>query len=516
MTLFNDLLSKGYLPKELPPGFSSGSFGAVAGPTGALAFPLNKRTTRTCFYNLARTRGLRRRLGIPNPVPHYSLCKTIADNFTAIEAVIRTSTLTVSRPIPDPKKLRAIVPENREGRLIDLRANRRTAARYVLRADVADFYPSVYTHAIPWAAHTRAVAKAQKHDPSLFGNEIDKWVRQSQDGQTMGIPVGPDTSFVIAEVIMAGVEREYRKELPAGHQSRGFRFYDDIELAFDSRSEAEASVPRLERALAQYELRLNPTKTSIDSLPQGLGEPWTAELRTFHFRPKSQHQRLDLIRYFDLLFELIGKGCSETVIAYALSRLDGSDLKILFAANQPFLQHLVAQCIATHPSSIRFGVRQLLRLKERGLALDSGLLRDTLNLVIKAHAPLGHSSEVAWAVWASMAFNTPVDADATKLISQMEDSVVAILAVDGERMGVINGLDRSLWTQELTGDGLYDDQWLMAYEFDVQNWLSTGATAYVSGDANFQMLRTAGVKFYTPFTNARADDIVGPDLSDYE
>ena len=107
-----------------------------------------------CFYNLARTRGLRRRLGIPNPVPHFSLCKVIADNFPAIDTVIRTSTLSVSKPTPDLKKQRAIVPENREGRLIDLRAGRRTAAKYVLRADVADFYPSIYTRTTDRSSRT--------------------------------------------------------------------------------------------------------------------------------------------------------------------------------------------------------------------------------------------------------------------------------------------------------------------------------------------------------------------------
>jgi hypothetical protein len=515
MALLDDLLSRGYFPKELPSGFSTTAFGTWAGPT-VPALVLGKRSPRMCFYNLARTRGLRRRLGIPNPVPHFSLCKAIADNYPQIDTVIRTSTLSVSKPTLDPKKLRAVVPENREGRLIDLRAGRRTAAKYVLRADVADFYPSIYTHAIPWVAHTRATAKANKQDKTLYGNLMDQWVRLSQDGQTMGIPVGPDTSFLIAEMVMAGVEHEYRKQFPSGYRPRGFRFYDDIELAFDSRAEAEAAIPKLERALAQFELRLNPTKTSIDALPQGLGESWTADIRSFEFRQKSQHQRLDLIRYFDLLFELIGKGCSETVVAYAMSRLDSGDLSHVHTENRPLLQNMIAQCVATHPSSIRFGVRQLLRLRERGQVLDPDLMRDTLNLVIKAHAPLGHSSEVAWAIWSAMAFGTPIDLDAARLISAMEDSVVAILAVDAERVGRINGLDRSSWRADLNADGLYDDQWLMAYEFDVQNWLPTGVSKYVGSDSNFRLLEAAGVRFYTPFSSTNSAAIVGPDLADYE
>ena len=37
----------------------------------------------------------------------------------------------------------------------------------------------------------------------MFGNAIDFFfVRQGQDGQTIGIPVGPDTSRIISELIL--------------------------------------------------------------------------------------------------------------------------------------------------------------------------------------------------------------------------------------------------------------------------------------------------------------------------
>jgi glycosyltransferase A (GT-A) superfamily protein (DUF2064 family) len=81
------------------------------------------------------------------------------------------------------------------------RAQLRSTSRYILQADINRFYPSVYTHSIPWAIHTKAVAKSNRGD-GYIGNRIDRLVRNGQDGQTMGIPIGPDTSLLIAEILL--------------------------------------------------------------------------------------------------------------------------------------------------------------------------------------------------------------------------------------------------------------------------------------------------------------------------
>jgi hypothetical protein len=86
------------------------------------------------------------------------------------------------------------------------RARSRTASRYLLATDLSQFYPSIYTHSIPWALHTKSVAKAKPNDYSLLGNVLDLAMRNGQDKQTIGIPIGPDTSLVIAEAILSSVD----------------------------------------------------------------------------------------------------------------------------------------------------------------------------------------------------------------------------------------------------------------------------------------------------------------------
>jgi hypothetical protein len=514
MGLLEDLLARGYFPKELPPGFTTKGYGTLlASSPPPASFTSTKRQAKLCKYSLARSGSFRRRLGIPNPIPHYNLCKAISDNFTDIEQVINRSVLTVSRPIPDPNKLRALVPECREGRLLEVRARRRASATYLLRADVADFYPSVYTHTLPWAAHGKSLGKSKKTDLSLYGNLLDLWVRNSQDGQTLGIPIGPDTSHVLAEMILSDVEHLLRTSLP---NVKGSKFYDDFELTFSSRAEADACVSVLENAVAACELRLNVAKTKVLPLPQALDEAWSSPIRVFRFRDKPGQQRTDLTAYFNMLFEAINGGCNEVVVAYALSRLEGEDVRTVHPDNNEYVQHLISQCMVTHPASLRFGVRQLLRLREAGHALNDTVLTESLNGIVKAHAPLGHSHEVAWSLWSAMAFGVVLDTDAAKAVSTMEDAIVAILARDALHRGVVQGVNSAAWDAALNGGELYESLWLIAYEFNVRGWLPTGTADYVAADPEFGFLKSNGISFYTPFSAASSRDIIGPELHDYE
>ncbi len=114
----------------------------------------------------------------------------------------------------------------------ELLRRRAASARYLLHADVQNFYPSIYTHSIDWAMHGKVAAKtAHKAGKVTFGARLDKAFQTSQDGQTSGICIGPDTSLIVAECIMARVEEGIRTRLP---NVRGYRFWDDFELSFSS------------------------------------------------------------------------------------------------------------------------------------------------------------------------------------------------------------------------------------------------------------------------------------------
>src|SRR5438105_2878527 len=169
MTTFSDQLGKGFFPRELPPTFST-----VSLATGVQAFRqlppafIHPRTARLGSHNIARPGGLRRRLGIPNPVLHIGVCNEISSSWAQIAQFIAQSTLSTSKPTIGSDPVRALAPSESPESLKFIRAQARASARYVLRTDIARFYPSIYTHSIPWALHSKATAKATMGNSALL------------------------------------------------------------------------------------------------------------------------------------------------------------------------------------------------------------------------------------------------------------------------------------------------------------------------------------------------------------
>ena len=345
-------------------------------------------------------------------------------------------------------------------------------------------------------ANAKAQAKANRSD-SLLGNRIDKLVRNGQDGQTLGIPIGPDTSLVIAELILTAVDQDLQSRHPG---LQGIRYIDDYEFAFDQTSRCDLLLGAIQECLNEYELSLNPRKTSIAELPQEVDSPWTHDIRRFRFRRGEHAQRYDLLHYFDMVFDLIRRFPNAHIAEYALPRFyPDRGFGDIHGGNWPLLQSLVNQAMTVQAGAIPAGARVLLEHVAKGHLVDAELVRPTLEGLIKRHAPLGHASEVAWSLWTALAFDLSLSAYAAKLISGLGDSVVALLALDAahRRRLDLGSLDLTKWQEYIDGEGLYGPQWLLAYEAPVKGWLTCATGDHIGADAAFLFLRENDVAFYT-------------------
>ena len=89
--------------------------------------------------------------------------------------------------------------------------------RYMLCADIADCYPSIYTHSIAWALHDREVAKRSAQGDenakalTKLGDSIDKCIREMQCGETLGIPQGSEVFDFIAEIVLAYADSQLKR-----------------------------------------------------------------------------------------------------------------------------------------------------------------------------------------------------------------------------------------------------------------------------------------------------------------
>lgn len=482
------LIGKGFLPKELPPLFTSESFAEFIeakhpfevqpspGPP-----PKNKKSVPVS-HNLARPGNLRRKLQIPNPFNFYELASKISENWQAIQAQINRSPYSVSRPVDDLTGRRALMPQHTGNALVERRTENRAKGRFILRTDIARFYPSIYTHVIPWAFDGKEHAKVNR--ASGLGNELDKLVRTGQDGQTMGIPVGPDTSLVIAEAVAASLDEDLSQ-----FQLKGFRFMDDYEFVFMSKSEAEVALGRMETSLNRYELAINPRKTRIEELPIELDYPWKIAILSFIFPPGKKVPSRSILGFFNLLFRLRKENPFEPVIPYGLSRLRSINTE---EDSWPLLRNLLCQCLLVDPSCIRLAFQLIEKNEELGIGEE---ILNVINEIIRTHVGLGHGSEVAWALWVAVKLGIGINGSVVAELEHATDPIVRISALRAFEEGVISGPNPFAgWTKTLSRESLYDEQWILAYEANVHEWLHLKED-YVEGDDNFRLLKNAGVSF---------------------
>src|SRR6266568_6472771 len=159
------LLSHGYLPKHLPPPFTSAVWGATVEAHSIK--PVKHAETVLLQHGLARPGTLPRILGVPHPVHFHQLAELVAGNWKAIDKICAPSTISLSRPrIGDRAKgERAVEPTFGSRGRPPIALERRSGRKVMLRADIAQCYPSMYTHAISWAIQGKATAKAAAKGP---------------------------------------------------------------------------------------------------------------------------------------------------------------------------------------------------------------------------------------------------------------------------------------------------------------------------------------------------------------
>lgn len=140
---------------------------------------------------------------------------------------------------------------------------------YVVHTDIADFYPSIYTHSIAWAVHGKIVAKDRKFRTKKeeLGNQIDYLIQSMSYGQTNGIPQGSALMDFVAEILLGAIDLELGKKLEnEGITSyKILRYRDDYRIFSNDQSEAAKILKILTEILSDYGLKLNSSKTFVSN-----------------------------------------------------------------------------------------------------------------------------------------------------------------------------------------------------------------------------------------------------------
>jgi hypothetical protein len=487
-----DLLTRGFFPDRVIPPLNSRKLEAACGDV--LDFVADEVTTakankwklphrsRCSQHSVPKRKHLRRRLGIPNPRYQAILCDEVSATWPHLKKICEESPISLTSP--RKSSTRAIEGSSGRQAIAAERASRSVGARYLLQTDLASFYLSIYTHIIPWAIHDKSKARADKKR-ELYGNRLDGWVRETQDKQTKGIAIGPDTSFLIAEVIASRIDVELQRQV----KLRGTRYIDDYHLYFDTLANAEKALSGLYRVAAEYELEVNDAKTEIIELPEPLEPSWKTQLRAIGISDGNDPTSIKAL--FDRGFELAKQHPHDSVLTYTAKKMRG--LSSLQGKSWEVCEPLLLRACFGEPSMLPV----LLEIYEQHTDGDHTRLQVLIEELCLYHGRLHQGFEVAWSLWVAKKMGIKLSRQVGEIVSQIDDDIVALAALDLRDSDLLLIEDAPLWQSHLTEEDLYSEHWLLAYEAGVHDWITAPAVDnYIRSDEFFSILRRYDVSFY--------------------
>lgn len=497
------LCSRGFIPAEVPPLVVSDLFAshleAVAFEVAALDANNESHTrTRPSRFSAARLNGLRRILGIVNPHSFARLAVEIDASWDELDHHFSSFDISISRPVVTGTK-RALTHDDPFARRDSRRRELAVTSSFRLRTDIAQCYPSLYTHSIPWALHGRTVAKDhQGHakEELILGGRLDRRVRDMSDGQTSGLPIGPDTSLAMAEVVLTWVdERSDVVSIPSFQG--GIRNIDDFELYFSDRSGADQALEQIERAAAEMELALNPHKTRIDEAPLEIEDRWKSRVTASISRSKTLGGTTG---FLNEMLALAREFPGDAVVPYGIKVALGdtvpdSDahravIDVALAASR-FSAASMKHTIPIAADAVRQGVYPPKKFAE---ALDM--------LIVRA-GQLHRHDELSWGVWGLAKTGQSLSSEASEALRSSGDPIFTTLFHFLRDHGLATG-DDAPELDNVSADDLTSESWLFAYEAVRRQWV-TGVS--FAARPFFDQMLASGVTFL-PLIGDEPDDEV--------
>ena len=280
--LLTALLQHNYFPmqkkkkEELPPIFNTSFLSiAIADKIYKINYSRKKNPYKgfeQVDYKLTRFNNVPRLLSIPHPKSYIDLCFVLAENWAQYSSIESNAQSLIKPKIH--KDGRVIIMDYelssvKMKRTIDMFFGK----RFIVHADISNFYPSIYSHAIPWALIDIKAAKKDTNTSKWF-NKIDMKQRNIKRNETLGVAIGPATSNIVAEIILSKIDEKLKNDFEY------VRFIDDYTCYCETQEKADDFIRKLAEYLNEYKLNLNYKKTYIDPLPVQVNSDWVNDLNT--------------------------------------------------------------------------------------------------------------------------------------------------------------------------------------------------------------------------------------------
>lgn len=478
-------ISYGLLPENLPPVISSTGlwqhFSAYKG-----AYILNQKCVGWLSpYDASKRGNQRRGFALSHPAFVYEQAAFLEKNWNDIVPLFSRSPGSQSIPsfpTSGPRATR-ITPHSE---LPAIRLRKLSRYKFCLVADVSRCFPSIYTHSIPWAVHGKEASKSDTKSQSatVFANRLDTAFRQAQDRQTMGLPIGPDTSRVTSEIVLSAVDDLFLKNNSAS-KSAYVRHVDDYWIGANSVEDAEDQLRRLRRALNAYELDINELKTKIVRCDAVLGQKWPVEIvrEIDRVLVPYPHANTDIVSTFGGILELANSAEDEGIIRHVIKKVDE---RKSWDVQWKVLEHFLAQCAVQFPHSLDYVARVIAWRIRSDMDVDRPLWIDIFRRSIVRASGLGRDSEVLWSLWALKELKSRLPKILSESIIQNNNALTLAFLAHMFANGLTSDktIGQSLWDR-VEGNTFSGPYWPLSLELmhlDVANAnasVVTGAEAAV-------------------------------------
>lgn len=395
-----------------------------------------------------------RLLHIPHPFPYAFLCKRISEHWDRLSHICEND--NSREKVGKYNKGRVILTEYQNVEQISMmnynklsdtihRLEISTGKFYRVKADIASFYPSIYTHSIPWTVVGRDKAKVNAGE-DLWYNQLDEAQRDIKRGETLGIPIGPATSHIISEFILSKIDKELNKS--------GYiyvRYIDDYECYCDTREQAEEFVRKLEQQLRKYLLNLNPKKLGIDELPLAFDDQWVTLLKN-NLPPKPKCGIKRIMSFLDLAVDLQKRYPEGNVLKYATRTLANTK-KFTEESVDFFLKYLVS--LAVHRPTVLPIICQVAKKYNVGSGLD-------ITSILKQSIKFQRSDAICWSLFFMGIVGERICDDLANKIIETRDcmSMAMLIALKQHQEKIVDFINT------IDPDSYYqcDQYWILLHE----------------------------------------------------
>jgi hypothetical protein len=371
----------------------------------------------------------------------------------------------------------------------DFRVDLSSRREEYVTADIRAFFHSIYTHSIPWAIYGKVWAKANR-GYTHFGNLLDLLSRNLQDGQTIGLPVGPDTSRVLAEVIASAIDEQLRGRLQISGRDAS-RYIDDYTISSPSGHSGEGLISALRQSAAHFELELNSEKSGVfpTSVRHDVG--WKQAVRA---TIPTGAPGVPLMQRF---FYEVGR-LSETHDAINVEKFAFSNARSAFvrASDWKRIQSLLINAYRRNSTLVSILVEILiLRQVEQG-DVDMINLQEFIDHRIPVLSQANRDGEIIWLLFLSIRLGVVLSARALDSLFAIQNAMIALLVAFAASRGLVTGqVDYRVWNSSCDANGLRGQMWLYAYEATLRDIAPNISNTFLAQDPYFSTLFARRVHF---------------------